>query len=141
MADMPEEFLALFHKHDLGFSDALAVIHSHFQQAVSSNHNVVRYSHDGRDALILHFNRKLEFAGIDAGPGLRDDDLDRLIAEFQAPRPRRVIGTVIFSAIPTVGRWRYRDRFQIHPMPPRAPRPPEGFGGIHPLMLEVAYNG
>lgn len=63
------------------------------------------------------------------------------MAAFQAPRPRRVIGTVIFSATPIVGRRRYADRFQIRPMPREAPRPPEGFGGIHPLMLEVAYNG
>jgi hypothetical protein len=141
MADELDEFRALFSEHDLGFSDALAVLRSHFFQAMSSNDNVVRYSHDGRDALMLSFSRKGEFVGIDVGPGLRDDDLPRLMTAFQAPRPRRVIGTVVFSATRSVGRRRYADRFQIRPMPREAPRPPEGFGCIHPLMLEVAYNG
>jgi hypothetical protein len=141
MADELDDFRVLLTQHDLGFSDALAVLRSHFRQAMSANDNVVRYSHDGRDALMLRFNRKGDFAGIDVGPGLRDDDLPRLLAAFQAPRPLRVIGTVVFSATPVVGRWRYSDCFQIYPMPPEAPRPPEGFGGIHPLMLEVAYNG
>jgi hypothetical protein len=141
MADELNEFRALFIEHDLGFSDAQAVLQSHFLQAMSSNDNVVRYGHDGRDALMLRFNTKGEFARIDVGPGLRDNDLALLIAAFQAPRPRGVIGTVIFSGTPVVGRRRYADRFQIYPIPEDAPRPPEGFGGIHPLMLEVAYNG
>ena len=141
MTDGLDEFRQVFAEHDLGFSDALEVLRSHFQQAMSSHDNVVRYSHDGRDALMLRFDDKGQFADTDVGPGLRDDDLPRLMAAFTAPRPRRVMATVIFGAVPTVGFWRYGDHFQVFPMPSEAPRPPHVFGGVHPLMLEVAYDG
>jgi len=51
------------------------------------------------------------------------------------------MAVVIFGNVPTVGSWRYRNQFQLSPMPPEAPRPPFVFGGVHPLMLEVAYDG
>jgi len=131
----------LFAEHDLGFADALQILSSHFRLASSSSDRAVSYSHDGRDALVLTFNRKREFVGLDVGPGLRHDDLVRLAEKFTASRPRRVMGTVIFGTVPTVGWWRYRDRFQIFPMLPEAPRPPQVFGGVHPVMLEVSYDG
>ena len=89
---------------------------------------------------MLTFNRKRGFIGFDVGPGLRDDDLSRLGALFTSPRPRGVMATVI-PTVPTAGWWRYRNRFQIFPMPPEAPRPPQVFGGVHSLLLEVAYDG
>jgi hypothetical protein len=141
MADDISEFQRVFAAHDLGFSDALEVMRSHFRQAMSSNDNRVIYSHDGQDALVLVFDRKGAFTGLEVGRGLRDDDLARLLAALKAPRPQHVMATVIFSNVPTVGWWRYRGCFQIFPMLPEAPRPPHVFGGVHPLMLEVGYDG
>ena len=91
----------LFTDHDLGFADALEVLRSHFRQASSWNDRAVSYSHERQDALVLTFNWKREFMGFDVGPGLRGDDQSRLGELFAAPRPRRVMGTVIFATVPT----------------------------------------
>ncbi len=141
MGDGIEKFRQVFTAHDLGFSDGLEVLRSHFELASSSHDDVVRYSRDRRDALLLRFDHKGRFTDIDVGPGLRDDDLARLIAAFTAPRLRRVMSTVIFGAVPTVGFWRYRDRFQVFPMPPKAPRPPYVIGGVHPRCLRSRTAG
>jgi hypothetical protein len=142
VTDGLDEFRRVFAEHDLGFSDALALLSSHFRQAMQApGESVVVYSHDGQPALILGFNRKGEFAGLDVGRALHDADLASLTTAFTAPRPRHVMAVVIFSSVPTTGFWRYRDLFQVFPMPPEAPRPPYVFGGVHPLMLEVAYDG
>jgi hypothetical protein len=142
MTDRMDEFRHVFAEHDLGLSDALVVLGSHFQLASQTGDEpVVRYSQGGRPAISLSFTSKGRVGAIEPGPGLRDDDLERLLAAFRALRPRHVMAVVIFATVPTVGRWRYRDRFQLFPMPSGAPRPPLGFGGVHPLMLEVAYDG
>jgi hypothetical protein len=138
----PDGFRRVFEDHDLGLSDALEVVRSHFRQASQTpGENAVLYSHDSQPALVLAFTPSGELVAIDVGRGLRDDDLARLTAAFTAPRPRHVMAVVIFGNVPTVGSWRYRNQFQLSPMPPEAPRPPFVFGGVHPLMLEVAYDG
>ena len=76
----------MFAEHDLGFSDAMAVLSSHFRQAMQTpGENAVVYSHDGQPALMLTFTRKGEFVGLDVGRGLRHDDLARLTAAFAGP--------------------------------------------------------
>jgi hypothetical protein len=44
----------------------------------------------------------------------------------------------MFTAVPTVGGFRFRDEFQILPLPPEAPRP-QFLVGDHPLVLEFAF--
>ena len=83
----------------------------------------VVYSHDGRPALALAYSTKGNVTSLAVGRGLRDDDLERLIAAFTAPRPRHVMTVVIFSDVPALGFWRYRDLFRVLPLPPGAPRP------------------
>src|SRR6266404_9902279 len=47
--------------------------------------------------------------------------------------------TVVFSHHLTVkGAWRYRDVFQILPIPSTAPRPPFSYAG-HPFLLEYTF--
>jgi hypothetical protein len=142
MTDSIDAFRRLFAEHDLGLSDALVMLNSHFRQAMQTpGDSAVVYSHDGQPALALTYNRRGEFVSVDVRQGLRDDDLARLTAAFTAPRPRHVMTVVLFSNVPTVGSWRYRDRFQVFPLPSEAPRPPQLLGGVHPLLLEVAYDG
>lgn len=137
-----EEFRRVFEGHDLGLSDALEVLRHQFSPAMQTpGGNTVVYRRNGQDALTLAFTRKGKYAGVHVGPGLDDDDLTQLTAAFRAARPRHVMSVVFFSTVPTTGWWRYRDRFQILAMPPEAPRPPRVFAGVHPALLEVAYDG
>jgi hypothetical protein len=86
-------FRRVLEDHDLGFSDALEVVRSHFRHASQApGQNAVVYTHDGHPALLLAFTVKGELHAIDVGRGLRDDDLARLTAAFTAPRPRHVMG-------------------------------------------------
>jgi hypothetical protein len=50
-----------------------------------------------------------------------------------------VASHICFSALPVTGAWRYRDRWQITPAPPVAPRPEQVIGD-QPCLLEVAYD-
>jgi hypothetical protein len=137
-----DEFRRVFAEHDLGLSDALTVLNSHFRQAMQTpGDGAVVYSHDGRPALALAYSTKGNVTSLAVGRGLRDDDLERLIAAFTAPRPRHVMTVVIFSDVPALGFWRYRDLFRVLPLPPGAPRPRHVFDGVHPLLLEVGYDG
>ena len=133
----------MFAGHDLGLSDALEVLRCQFNPAAmqTPGANTVVYRRNGLDALTLAFKRDGKYAGVHFGPGLDNGDLAQLTAAFRAPRPRHVMSVVFFSTVPTTGWWRYRDRFQILAMPPEAPRPPHVFAGVHPALLEVAYDG
>jgi hypothetical protein len=138
-----EEFRRVFEGHVLGLSDALEVLGCQFNQAAmqTPGANTVVYRRNGQDALIFAFKGDGGYAGVHFGPGLDDSDLSQLTAAFTAPRPRHVMSVVFFSTVPTTGWWCYRDRFQILAMPPEAPRPPHVFVGVHPELLEVAYDG
>jgi hypothetical protein len=102
--------------------------------------NIVVYSHESTPALTLQYNRKGVIEKLEAGPELKDDDIEQLIAAFTAARPRHIWATVNFANVRTEGAWQYRDRFQILPAPPEAPRL-EQLIGAHPFLLEVTYDG
>ena len=143
MSCTEEEFRRAFEEHDLGLSDALEVLRCQFNPAAmqTPGSDTVVYRRNGQDALTLAFKRDGKYAGVQFGPGLDDGDLGQLTTAFRAPRPRHVMSVVFFNAVPTTGWWRYGGRFQISAMPPEAPRPPYVFAGLHPALLEVAYDG
>jgi hypothetical protein len=127
--------------HDLGLSDALKILQIHFSRASQpGGSNIVVYSHASTPTLTLQYNRKGVIEKLEAGPELKNDDIERLIAAFTAARPRHVWATVNFANVPAEGAWQYRDRSQVLPVPPEAPRPKQLIGA-HPFSLEVAYDG
>ncbi len=48
---------------------------------------------------------------------------------------------ILFSSIPLYGYFRYKDIFQIIPVPPQAPKPKYILSGQHPILLEFKYKG
>jgi hypothetical protein len=89
------------------------------------------YNNDGRLHKVL------------VGPDALPDDVEQLRSKIEAellsdakPRVRR---QVLFSAAPTTGHFKYKDQFQILPVPPAAPRPDQ-FIGQHPFILEYAVR-
>jgi len=73
------------------------------------------------------------------GPDANADDIEQLRSKIEsellAPGTPRVRRQVLFAAAPTVGHFRYKDVFQIGPVPPGAPRLPYILGH-HPFLLE-----
>jgi hypothetical protein len=95
----------------------------------------------GEAALLLIFEDGV-LVDVDPGPALTDGDLEELRQRIE----RSIVSTealqigrkILFTMPPAEGWWRYRDRFQLLPAPPDAPRP-KAFIGEHPLIVEFAY--
>src|SRR5262245_38247792 len=77
------------------------------------------------------------------GPDLATGELEELRrkieAELLTQGATKVRRSVLFFPAPTVGYFRYRDVFQIVPVPPEAPRPTFLLGD-HPLFLEFKVH-
>jgi hypothetical protein len=77
------------------------------------------------------------------GPDLATGEIDELRrkieTELLTQGATKVRRSVLFSSAPTTGYFRYRDVFQIVPVPPEAPRP-KFILGDHPLFLEVKVH-
>lgn len=91
-------------------------------------------------ALKLEFSRKDRITAITGGSLLTPELADRLRRAVEdsllVTADSKVFRTVLFAASPLNGAWRYRDRFQILPVPPGAPRL-DCIMGEHPFVLEV----
>jgi hypothetical protein len=81
--------------------------------------------------------------GITRGPRLTPPDLDTLKrsveSELLTPTGTRVGKEILFSHLPVKGYFRYRDMFQIVPIPEEAPRPDVLAMGRHPFLLEFQF--
>src|SRR5262245_23342539 len=98
----------------------------------------IRY---GSEDAVVHLRLTYEKSGgivPVAEPPLRDDVarelLDRLQALADGGEPV-IWREVLFSAAPLEGFWRYRDEWQVRPVPADAPRPPQ-LVAPHPFILE-----
>lgn len=59
--------------------------------------------------------------------------------ELVTSGPSLVAHGILFANVATHGWVRYGDRFQILPVPPHAPRPPQPIG-LHPFQIEVRFT-
>ncbi len=101
----------------------------------------VEYSTEQGPALTLQY-RGPELVGITRGPHLTDNALRELVEAVereQAATGRHIRRTILVANVPTVGHWRYKDKFQILPPPEAAPRPGQ-FVADHPFLLETSYE-
>lgn len=127
-------------------SELEQLLQSHFRNAISDSPDVVCYSHDGNKepALTLRYSDDDEIAHIEAGPSLRLDDIPQVvdkITRFLLTATESHIGQVVlFAPLATTKWFRYRDVFQILPVPAEAPRPPFLMGD-HPLLLQYKVEG
>jgi len=80
-----------------------------------------------------------------AGPSLQPEDIRELKAkidlELQPTADFKVAGQILFTNVPVTGWYRYRDIFQITPMPEGAPQPgASGLFGGHPFTVQFQYR-
>jgi hypothetical protein len=131
-----------FHADTVAPGELLHVFLNYFQSAVQPRLNEVLYR-GGETTHAL----KVCFAGarirdIIAGPGLTTADVDflesQVASELLGPSKTDVASTVMFSASPVQGWFRYRDSFQILPAPEGAPRP-HFLLADHPFILQFEF--
>jgi len=119
-----------------------SVLVTHFGRARQLS--MVEYCYGRTDksySLKLHYDGHL-LTTIKEGPEWKPADLVPLQNKIQATllssaqnRAGRFVG---FTALPTKGAYRFRDVFQVLPVPEDAPQPPI-FLGEHPFLVEFQY--
>lgn len=104
----------------------------------------IDYPNSDHPALSLHFGKQRALVSIEAGDALTAElaaQIERSVTtKLLAPAKPSVFRTALFAPWPTVGYWRYADKFVILPAPEQAPRPVTILGD-HPLVLEVMHEG
>ena len=95
---------------------------------------------DSNESVLRLIYAGAELRRIEPGPKFRADVLEK-IREDVEEKCLRSNGTVVartplFAALPVDAWWRYRDDFQILPVPDDAPRPDQ-FLGAHPFTIEM----
>jgi hypothetical protein len=100
--------------------------------------------HHEQYAIKLVFDKKYELKEAFAGPLLTESDLaelqDRVEREVLVPGTPRIGNWLLFAAVPVTGFFRFRDDFQILPVPKNAPRPPFLMAD-HPFLLQFRFRG
>ena len=127
-------------------SDALSVISGHFRfsqySGDPSNEVQYRINQDDNLALTIVYDRG-SVSEFKEGPALSTELARNIRREIDAEISFGgvdVSRAILFASVPTSNFWRYRDKFQILPVPPQAPLP-NWFVADHPLILEVTHKG
>ncbi|MGP0073545.1 MAG: hypothetical protein ACLPWF_16645 [Bryobacteraceae bacterium] len=116
------------------------VIQRHFPSASQPRLREIVYPGDEPHAVKLVYSKTDQLVGIEAGEALTPElegQLSRAVADaLFEPAGYRVQRHVLFADHKLTGSWRYRDWFQVLPVPPSAPQLDCVFGD-HPLTHEV----
>jgi hypothetical protein len=118
----------------------------HFGNSVAISQNEIQYTYKGTNdaALILKYTKNGEISNIISGPGMRNSDIEllhnKIAQQLVKPNGYEVGQLVMFSHTPPAGEFRYRDLFQITPIPDNAPTLAYVIGD-HPLLLQFQYPG
>jgi hypothetical protein len=123
--------------------ELLQVLLQHFgSSADSGNRREVLYPKDPPFALRVVFSKRGEPAAAHAGEALTSEVLqglqERIHREFVAVAGMSVNRQAYFCRERVGGWWRYRDQFQILPVPEGAPKAEFPLGD-HPFLIEFRY--
>jgi hypothetical protein len=126
-------------------SELEQLLQTHFGGSSSSTIEEVQYARQGQPhALTLRYDDDGELACIEPGAGLTTDDVPQIVDKIQRfllqPAEAAIGQAVLFSGLPMSGYFRYRDVFQLVPVPPEAPKPPFTMAQ-HPLLLQFRFPG
>ncbi len=134
-----------FHLADVDQSEFEQLLLFHFNHSTGVSPREIHYLRAQQDgiALIARYDSNGELSSLDPGPALQDNDviqLEEKVNRFLLKSSAENIGQIVlFAHVPTTGHFRYKDRFQILPLPAEAPRPPFLLGD-HPLLLQFAVS-
>jgi len=144
---MPADSLeSIFQIDRVDQSELEQLLLSHFGGATGESPAEIQYERIGASGpkLTLRYSKDGELRQVEAGPTLSPDDIkeisgkiDRLLLTPAAPHIGQL---VLFAVLPTTGWFRYKDVFQLVPIPAEAPRPRFAIGD-HPLLLQYRVHG
>jgi hypothetical protein len=140
---LPFNLFEVFHAAEVEEAELAHVLLSHFQTATQINLRETTYpGHQTDYALKLTYGKKSELIQIAPGPRLSDRDVAtiqrRVENELLTSTGTQVGREVFFAHMPVKGYFRYRDRFQIRPMPDGSPQP-DSPDAEHPFLLEYQF--
>ncbi len=140
-----QELFRRLHAAEMDDGELESIFSNHFSSATSPHPNRVIFPNtdsEERAAITLTFKQG-RLDAISAGPALSDADLAALegAIELELSPAEPATGTsVLFANIPVEGAFRYRDLFQIIPVPADAPRP-DFLIADHPFLLQFKFRG
>lgn len=137
------DLLARLHVAEVDLLELDQLLSAHFTLASGISSREVRYSrgHSEPTALFVRYGSGGALSSIEAGEALTIGDVEELeskIVKFLIkPAGEQVGQMIMFGHVPTKGSFRYRDRFQLIPVPDDAPQAP--FIGAHPLIVQFRF--
>ena len=139
----PSELLKALRGEKAEQSEFEQVVLEHFGHASQLSNEEISYGpSQGGSALKLIYDENGLLVGAQSGPDLKIDDIETLCRKVEeqllTPGPIKVRRRILFTALPTRGWFRYRDQFQIVPMPEDAPQL-KVVTGDHPFFLEFKF--
>ncbi len=144
---LPENLLEFFRAAEIEPSELSQIALSHFGSAADGGPTEVNFGGDGIGSyairLVYHNKEKQRLIKVVAGPTLSEESAGAFRAkidrELQEPNKAEIGTAVLFAYLPVNGWFRYRDKFQIQPVPPNAPRGHSLFGD-HPLLVQFPFR-
>ena len=140
-----EDYFRALHGNEVDQTELEQVLASHFGAGQGISHREVTYSHQHGEppGITLVYDSDDRLEAIYGGPALRSSDiseLERKVREYLLADGRPTVGrSILLGSVPTNGFYRYKNIFQLRPVPSEAPRPPHMMGG-HPLLLEFVFE-
>ena len=123
-------------------SELEQVFLAHFGRATGLDEETITYGGQREQCALILKYADGSLTRIVPGPLLTQEDVpalkQKIHEELLTPGPVKIGRQVLFTALPVEGSFRYKDVFQIAPVPPDAPRPPYLIGD-HPFMLEWRF--
>ena len=131
-----------FHVSGVEQAELESVLLDYFHGARSVTADEIVYPGDATEYALKLSYEDGTLVGIFPGPKLTASDIEavqaKVASELLSSEGARVGRYILFGSVPVSGYFHYRDRFQILPVPPDAPRP-EFLLGDHPFLLEFQF--
>jgi len=139
-----ENLFDIFQASVVGQEELEQILGGYFHGASGLSPDEIVYpGHKTEYALKLRYSNG-SLASIEPGPKLTTDDIEtikcKIATDILAAAGTHVGRALLFSAVPVVGYFKYRDVIQILPVPPEAPQH-QSFSimGGHPFLLEFRF--
>lgn len=141
-----ENHLEALHGQEVEQSELEQLLLAHFGKSKAISLEQIEYHHRESDAtaITMIYDAEEQLQAIYGGPALKGDDISFLEQKIResllTPGEQTVGRNILFAGVPTKSYFRYKDVFQLLPVPPEAPRPPYVLGE-HPLSFEFYFAG
>jgi hypothetical protein len=135
---MSQNLWDLFEADRIDHSDLQGIIQRHFPSASQPAKRVVIFPGEEPHALKLRFAKDDRLTHIEAGPAFTPElasVISSAITDALTPTAPQVFRSVLFASHRLTGAWRYKDTFQVTPVPTDAPQL-NCLIGDHPFFLE-----